>query len=103
MPDAQQYESLAREHWKAHLPKEYQRLKRSSQDQEYFESLGESAFDQYQSLYLQGQKNLPANFLDRWAALERASRQANEIVLNEMILLPDSETAKAIAQGGYRD
>lgn len=103
MSKAEYYERRARAHWKRHLPNALAELQKNGQADEFFRSLGESAEQRFVNLVSELSESLPKEFMPRLQASERNYRQADEIVLSEMILQPDSATQKAIDQGGYRD
>ena len=108
LPRLGKYGKLAEKHLKEHLPKVYQELKQSGQLLSYLldvEERTDEAVDQVRAS-LKKSKPLPketTNFLEVLAYQNWLQRTSEELVLQEFILLPDEETAKAMREGGYTD
>ncbi len=100
-------------HWaKQHLaslkdnrPDLLRELEKSGQLQSHLTQLDESAEDMYQSIVkdLKKQKPEPEDFMKRVQYLQRNDRIAREIVLNDLVLVPDLETEKAMRDGYVDD
>lgn len=88
-----------------HQPDMYRKLKSEGGLESYAHQLGTEAAMQQEVIEAQYLEKNPAppNGSERNQHLAWAALSAQELVLQEMILLPDEETARAIRQGGYRD
>jgi len=104
MLSARELENLAREHWQKHLKQDYRKLVADKQDKMFFEKLGQEAFARQIQIedQLMAAEIMPREFQEKLERVTQIGLQAKEIALQELILIPDSETAEAISQGGYR-
>ncbi len=108
LPRLGKYGKLAEKHLKEHQPKVYRELKQSGQLLSYLldvEERTDEAVDQVRAS-LKKSKPLPKEttiFLEILAYQNWLQRTSEELVLQEYILLPDEETAKAMREGGYTD
>ena len=86
-------------------PQMYRKLEEEGRLEQYAQEFGSEAATRQQTIESQYlQKNpAPQDRLERAQHLGWAALSAQEIVLQETILLPDEETARATRQGGYRD
>lgn len=100
---AEKYAALAREHLKEHRPTFYQELESSGVLESYLEELGIEAESLEVMTYNDYLKRnpVPIDFFERAAHLAQAYQVACEIVLSQLILLPDEETERAMLRGGY--
>jgi hypothetical protein len=80
------YGSMARQHWARWLPQQYAAIEDPGS---FFSDLGNRASDQIAELadQLAGDGSPAEGYLDRVGRLGQARRQAEEIVLAQMILL----------------
>jgi hypothetical protein len=80
------YGEMARDHWARWLPSQYAAIK---DPDSFFSDLGNRASDRIEELAGQFAGDRPAGegYLERVGRLGRARKQAEEIVLHEMILL----------------
>jgi len=88
------YGEMARQHWARWLPQQYATIE---EPDSFFSDLGNHASDRIAELAGQfASENLPnESYLDRVGRLGQARRQAEEIVLPEMILLaPEPGTSE---------
>ncbi len=85
-----QYATLARSHWRLHLPTRYAQL---NDPETYFSQLGDQAAEQIEALAeaLAGPDPAEETYLQKVGRLTEARATAESTVLREMILL-DSET-----------
>lgn len=86
------YGAMAQRHWARWLPQQYAAIE---DPDSFFTDLGERASDQIGELEYEFAGDPPPGegYLDRVGRLGQARRQAEEIVLHEMILLePEPET-----------
>ncbi len=108
LPNLGKYGNWADRHLEEHLPQVRRELKKSGQLQSYLldvEERTDEALDQVRGI-LKKSKPLPketTNFLEVIAYQNWLQRTSEELVLQEFILLPDEETAKAMKEGGYTD
>jgi hypothetical protein len=86
-----QYASLARNHWRQHLPTRYAQLR---DPETYFSQLGEQVEEQIEAMAeaLAGPDPTDESYLQKVGRLTEARATAESTVLREMVLL-DSETA----------
>jgi hypothetical protein len=86
-------------------PQMYRQLQEEGRLERYAQELGMEAATRQEVIEAQYLEKNPApqDTSERAQYLAWAALSAQEIVLQEMILLPDEETARAIRQGGYRD
>jgi hypothetical protein len=102
---AAHFAETARRHMRKYQPEMYRKLEEQGGLERYVQELGTEAATRQEVIEAQYlQKNpAPPDGADRAQHLAWAALSAQEIVLHEMILLPDEETARAIREGGYRD
>ena len=92
-------------HMRKYQPEMYRKLEEEGGLERYAQELGTEAATRQEVIEAQYLEKNPApqDKSERAQHLAWAALSAQEIVLQEMILLPDEETARAIRQGGYRD
>jgi len=85
-----QYATLARNHWRHHLPTRYAQL---SEPETYFSQLGEQVEEQIEALAeaLAGQDLANETYLQKVGRLTEARATAESTVLRELVLL-ENET-----------
>jgi hypothetical protein len=86
-----QYGAMAQRHWARWLPQQYAAIEDPDR---FFTDLGDRASDRIAELEVEFAGDQPPGegYLDRVGRLGQARRQAEEIVLHEMILLePEPE------------
>lgn len=90
------YAALAREHWRTHLPSRYATL---TDPDAFFADLGAQAAIQVIEVWdqLRADDLMPADepYLERVARLNNLKRQAEELVLADLVLLPAEDTEQA--------
>lgn len=100
------YRQQHQESLKQNQPQVYHQLEQKGQLNEYLNGVAEGAKQFHRQLLEQLKEKQPFNpveYQDR-ASWERHLHQvAQEIVLNDRILVPDPETEQARNQGGYLD
>lgn len=86
------YGLLAREHWQSHAPSRYADLEDPIA---FFQELGETAADQIATLSGQMEQDLPRDlpYLERAAQLRTVQKQAEEIVLTELVYSVPAESS----------
>lgn len=86
------YGLQARSHWMTHAPSRYADLENPT---EFFQQLGETAADQIATLTAQLEQDLPNNlsYLERVQQLRAVQKQAEEIVLSELIYSVPTEAS----------
>ncbi len=91
------YGAMAQSHWARWLPSQYAAIENPDS---FFTDLGDQASDRIAELQSQLEGNPPPGegYLERVGRLGQARRQAEEIVLHEMILL-DPEPGAGEDQG----
>lgn len=90
MPDAEIYAKMHRQFLEKHHPKTFKQLKDNGQLVEHLKRVGQWALELYETIEAQmaNDKNLPKDYLERVAALERIPHVAEEIVLNDVVYNP---------------
>ncbi len=80
-------------------------LEKSGQLQSHLTQLDEAAENMYRLIVkdLKKQKPEPEDYMGRVHYLQRNDRIAREIVLNDLVLVPDLETEKAMRDGYVDD
>ena len=103
--DAQYYRSLLGENLRLHRPELLAELRSDGSLESHIQEISEQALDQFNFLVDQLKKANPepSDFLARVSWLSQIDQAADELVRENLIQLPDSDTEKAIRQGGYRD
>lgn len=90
-----EYGAMARTHWQQWLPQRYAAIENPD---DFFADLGEDVAAEIADLWarLQSEADNPAgeDFLDRVGRLNALRKQAEEIVLNERVLLPPEPDAE---------
>jgi len=86
------YGLLAQEHWRRHAPQRYAALEHPA---EFFETLGETAAAQIAELSDRLEQQLPADlgYLERVAQLRTVQKQAEELVLSDLVYSVKPEPA----------
>lgn len=86
------YGLRARDYWRAHAPTRYAELENPEQ---FFQELGETALSQVDRLARQLEQQIPSglDYLEQVAQLRAAQKQAEEIVLAELIYSVEPEPA----------
>ena len=99
------FAATARRHLPKHRPEMYRKLEGEVGLERYVQELGTEAAARQEVMEAQYlEKNpAPSGRSDRAQHLAWAAMIAEEIVMEEMILLPDDETARASRSWGYRD
>lgn len=88
-----QYGQQAMDHWRKHRPQAFSQLENPEQ---YFEDLGQEAVDQLAQLKQEillksGEMGKTDDYLSNLQMHERARKQAEEVILNQLILLPPED------------
>lgn len=92
------FAEMAEEHWRRHLPKDYERI---ADKAAFFEEIEDEAMNQVEELeeHLRGQDPPGESFADRMGRFVRARATAEEIVVREVVLVapssPPAETTKS--------
>ena len=101
--NAQEYSHLAREHLQKHRPKMFRDLSKRGQLASYLQKLGADAASlesEMERQYLE--KNPPPqDYQGRLNSLAQAKQVAQEITLQELVLLPSEADDAAIKRGHY--
>lgn len=85
------YGRLAQEHWRRHAPRRYEALENPSQ---YFEDLGVTAELQISDLIARlGSQSSNREFMDQVAHLRSTTKQAEEMVLADLVYSVTAETS----------
>lgn len=97
------YRDLALENLQKHRPHVLNELRSRGELESHLDEVESQAEEMFESLHTpMYQKAMKEQeFLKRLDALRAAHDVADEIVLKELILLPDPETERAMRQGGY--
>ncbi|MBP2436942.1 hypothetical protein [Microbacterium amylolyticum] len=86
-----QYGQLAMSHWQTHAPQRYAEIDNPTT---FFEMLGEQAMEQITSLAakLEGTDRETEGYLEKVGRLNAARKQAEEIVLSDLVWIPAETT-----------
>ncbi len=89
-PTMNKYALLAQKFWKTHAPQRYQTLENP---EEYFATLGETAAAQIARISAEMERDVPHDleYLDRVGQLRAIQKQAEEIVLNDLVYSVETE------------
>jgi hypothetical protein len=101
----QHYRELLEENLKNHWPELRRQLQSEGNLESYLSETSEEAHQAFnrQVRELKKLNPEPEGFLERVSWLRQIYQAADEFVRLNLIQLPDSDTEKAIQQGGYRD
>ncbi len=101
----QDYRQLLEENLRLHRRALLAELRSDGSLESYLQETSEEAQDQYNLLVSASLRRNPppGDFLKRVSHLSQVYQAADEVVRQNLIQLPDSDTEKAIRQGGYRD
>ncbi len=108
LPKLGKYGNWADRHLQEHLPQVRRELKKSGQLQSYLLNVQQSTLSALERVrdQLKEQRPPPPKGSDPLQLVQYESwlkRTSEELVLQEYVLLPDEETAKAMREGGYTD
>ena len=86
-------------------PDVYQELQQSGRLEEHLQQVDQQASEMFNGLMkkLQDQNPYPQKYARRAARIAQDERVAREMVLNDLVLVPDKETQEAMSRGGYTD
>ena len=103
--DAQYYRRLIEENLRNHRPELLRQLQPDGDLESYLEETSVEAVQAFnEQVKRLKELNLePQGFLERASWLRRVNQAADEHVRLNLIQLPDSDTQKAIREGGYTD
>jgi len=107
MPRLGKWGNMADRHLEEHLPKVRRELKKKGELQSYLLNVQKSTVNALESVIDQLKKSRPppSESSDHLQLIQYESwleRTSEELVLQEYVLLPDAETARALAKG-YTD
>ncbi len=108
LPRLGKYGNWAERHLEEHLPQVHRELKKSGQLQSYLLNVQGDTLSALEAVrnQLKKQRPPPPKNSDHLQLVQYESwlkRTSEELVLQEFVLLPDEETAKAMREGGYTD
>ncbi len=108
LPRLGKYGDRADRHLEEHLPQVRRELKKAGQLQSYLLNVQNDTLSALESVrnQLREQRPPPKKGSDPLQLVQYESwlkRTSEELVLQEFVLLPDEETAKAMREGGYTD
>jgi len=101
----QHYGKLLEENLKNHRPELLRQLRSEGNLESFLSETAEEAFQAFnhQVRELKKLNPEPKGFLERVSWFRQIWQAADEYVRLNLIQLPDSDTEKAIRQGGYKD
>lgn len=103
--NAKEWSARAAEHLKAHRPRTYRQLQDQGQLNSHLQQVGQDAATMEQEMERQYlEKNPPPEeYAARVAHLGTARQVAEEIVNQNLILVPDERDDRAMKRGAYAD
>ena len=90
------WSSLHEASLKLNQPAAWKELRDTGELEQYLQRVGQEAQESFEMIRDRQMKQ------PGWT-MDQAERTAEEMVLNDLILVMDTETSEAMSQGGYRD